>query len=291
MAIERRYTGKTLHPFVVTCSHCNKTFESQSKSHVRAQKSGQNTFCSKICSWRFHNAKKKKNLPPAWTPEMISFLRENYSTRGAKFCAEVIGKKPGATHAMASKLGLTVSPDALSLIFRSRPPLPKQSSLQIEARAAFHRGRKRSPETCARISAALRGKKRGPRSEEYRANLSRALKGRKHSAEARMNMSLARRGKGLGRKMTPEHREKLRRIMTGREVSEETRERMRLANKGKSIPPEVRIKISLAGIGRTATNETRAKRSRTLRDLHRKKASRELRSLEVSLSHLATENE
>lgn len=57
--------------------------------------------------------------------------------------------------------------------------------------SAFHKGRKRTPETCANISAAKKGFRH---SAETRAKLT----GRRHSAEARAKMSAAKKGRPRG---------------------------------------------------------------------------------------------
>jgi group I intron endonuclease len=82
-------------------------------------------------------------------------------------------------------------------------------------------GRKLTPETCAKMSAAFKGRKMSP---EARANMSAAQKRRKPTSE-----QLARLAK------------------------------LSAANKGKKQTPEARAKISAAQKGRTATEETRVK--------------------------------
>jgi very-short-patch-repair endonuclease len=77
-----------------------------------------------------------------------------------------------------------------------------------------HLGRKRSPETCQKISEAKRGKKLPPCSLETREKLSRSLKGRKQSEEHRRRNSLAQKAKYITRPelkkapQTPEARRK-----------------------------------------------------------------------------------
>lgn len=77
----------------------------------------------------------------------------------------------------------------------------KQSPEEIERRSAKLRGKKRSPEVIARIAAANRGKKRSP---EVRA---RMVEERRRNKAKR---SLALKGCNLGRKLTEEHKAKIR---------------------------------------------------------------------------------
>lgn len=90
-----------------------------------------------------------------------------------------------------------------------------------------------SPETRAKISAALAGK---PKSLEHCAAVSAALK-----------------GKHTGRKASTETRIKIRAALTGRPVSSDTREKLRTANtgvanvmRGKKLSSEVRRNMSAA---------------------------------------------
>lgn len=71
-----------------------------------------------------------------------------------------------------------------------------------EKHRAFHTGRKASPETCARLSAALKGRVRTP---EHCAKISAGKLGKKHTAEANAKKSLATRGL----KKSPEHSAKI----------------------------------------------------------------------------------
>lgn len=68
---------------------------------------------------------------------------------------------------------------------------------------AAHIGSKRSPETCARISAAKRGVPFSrPRSAETRAKLSASLMGHRHSDETKKKISM----KHAGKVLTAAHR-------------------------------------------------------------------------------------
>ena len=101
---------------------------------------------------------------------------------------------------------------------------------------------KHTPETRAKISAALkasprarahlaelhaakRGVKRGPRSAEWSAKIVAANRGRKRSLEIRARMSAA---------------------QMGRQVSPEARAKMRAAKLGRSLSADVRAKLSMA---------------------------------------------
>lgn len=78
------------------------------------------------------------------------------------------------------------------------------------------RGRKHTPETRAKISAAARGRKLSP---EACANMSMAAMGRVNTPESRAKMSAAH----LGVPRTPETRAKISAGLKGRRVSPETR--------------------------------------------------------------------
>jgi group I intron endonuclease len=147
---------------------------------------------------------------------------------------------------------------------------PREVSAETRAKlskAAL--GRKRSPETCRRLSEAML--KRGPHrlTPEGRAKLCKALServitaemrqqirlrnsGRKFSAEARQHMSDAQRG----RKLSPETLLKVREARKNRVVSEETRRRQRLAKLGCTLPRSTVQKIIAAHLGRKNTPET-----------------------------------
>ena len=123
-------------------------------------------------------------------------------------------------------------------------------------------GKKRSPETRAKMSEAQRGKKRSP---ETRAKMSEAKRGennpmygRSHFDETRAKMSEAQRGEN-----NP---------MYGRSHSDETRAKISEAKRGKKRSPETRAKMSEAQrgennpmYGRSHSDETRAKISEAMR--------------------------
>ncbi|TGP65455.1 hypothetical protein EN868_03120 [Mesorhizobium sp. M2D.F.Ca.ET.225.01.1.1] len=140
-----------------------------------------------------------------------------------------------------------------------------------------------SAETLAKRSALMRGKKR---SAESRANMSAAKRGKpgpRHTAETRAKISAAH----MGKKMPPrsdDHRAKISERLTGRPVSAETRakigarsigntyglgrvksleeiERTASANRGQKRSPESRAKMSAAQRGRKTSDETRARLS------------------------------
>lgn len=115
-------------------------------------------------------------------------------------------------------------------------------------------GRRHSPETRAKMSAARMGWNPSP---ETRAKIAAAQRGRKLSPETRARMSAS----SPRRKLTPEEREKLRLANLGRKHTPEHREKIRqakLANPtrywlGKKRPSpsaEARAKVSAANAGR-----------------------------------------
>lgn len=73
--------------------------------------------------------------------------------------------------------------------------LRRQFSAELSRRAV---GRKHSPETLAKLSAAKLGKKRGPRTAETRAKISAASKGVPKSEHHREALSNSKRGKKRG---------------------------------------------------------------------------------------------
>ena len=86
--------------------------------------------------------------------------------------------------------------------------------LAVETSRTFHTGRKRSPQTCERISKAVKGK----------------TKGRKISEEERRNRSIAL----TGRVFSEEHKKKL----SEREITSEWRKKLSESQKGVPLSPE-----------------------------------------------------
>lgn len=128
-------------------------------------------------------------------------------------------------------------------------------------------GRKASPETRARQSAARTGLKASP---EARANMSKAQKGRVVSPEARAKMSAARTGKKLSPealaarpvpKFTDETRRKMSEAGRGRPKSEEHKAKIGAANRGRTPSPETKAKISAGNKGKKRSPEVREKLS------------------------------
>lgn len=71
-------------------------------------------------------------------------------------------------------------------------------------------------------------------------------------------------GSNLGRKHTPEAREKLRIARTGKKHSEESIQKMKEVHTGHVYGPQARANMSKAQKGRTVSAETRAKQSLTM---------------------------
>jgi len=92
---------------------------------------------------------------------------------------------------------------------------------------------------------------------EVRAKTSATMKGRKYSAERVENSAKALRG----RKLSDEHREKLR----GRKLSAETITKIIAANTGRKHTAEARENMRAAQLGKTISTETRAKLSAALK--------------------------
>ena len=110
-------------------------------------------------------------------------------------------------------------------------------------------GLKRTPETCARISAAKKGVKRSP---ETRARISAGLLGHETSPECREK----RRINGLGRKHSPEALAKIIAAKTGKSPSPETRAKLSAATKGRPRPRELVEQTAAAHRGMKRTPET-----------------------------------
>ncbi len=145
----------------------------------------------------------------------------------------------------------------------------------IEKRTAKIRGRRHTPEACAKMSAAQKGKKHNEerraknsaaqkgkilpektrkkisesnkgkkRSEQARANISAGRKGMKFSKEHRTNMSVVR----MGKKRTEEDKKKISKALLGRKLSVLHKERLSRAAKNRKYTPEGLAKIKEAAI-------------------------------------------
>ena len=164
----------------------------------------------------------------------------------------------------------------------------------VAGRPPNHTGRKRSPETIAKIksnrkpftwtaemrtamSAKKKGCKQPPRGPDYRANLSASLKaspvaaagrsrgaekrrGSKASLETRMKQSAAK----VGKKQSPENIEKRIAPLRGKALAEEHKAKIGSGNRGKVRTDAVRANISASLTGRQQSQETRDRRSRSL---------------------------
>lgn len=102
-----------------------------------------------------------------------------------------------------------------------------------------HKGRVKSPEHQAAITAAIRGRRLSP---EHRAKISEIRRGSVASDEARRNMvegqknrvmSEAARSRmvaaNIGRRFTAEHKKRISTALCGRKLSDETRDKLRAA--------------------------------------------------------------
>jgi group I intron endonuclease len=136
----------------------------------------------------------------------------------------------------------------------SNHPLPET----IARVAAFHRGRKRSAETRARIAAAAKGRKPSPAAI---AKTAAANRGRKRSAEFRAKMSADRKGKR--RTNFPEElKARLRTAFSGKNHSVATKERMRQTQKARMMAGDQSLLAArTAWSGQKHTPEAKAKMS------------------------------
>jgi group I intron endonuclease len=123
------------------------------------------------------------------------------------------------------------------------------------------KGRKLSPETCAKMSATRKGKKHSP---ETCAKISAAGKGRILSPESIEKGASARRGA----RRSPEVRARLSAALTGRKFTEEHRAKMSVAGKGRILSPESIKKGAAARRGSKHSPETRARMSAARKAWH-----------------------
>ena len=156
---------------------------------------------------------------------------------------------------------------------------------RIECRGIC-KGRKMSPEFCAKISAARKGKKLSP---EFCAKMSAVRKGKKLSPETCAKISAARKGikrspetlakisaANKGRKRSPEHIAKHAAALKGRKYSPEHRAKISAARKGIKKSPEFCAKMSVIQKGKKLSPETITKRQAT------RAANRALKSFQYS---------
>ena len=113
-----------------------------------------------------------------------------------------------------------------------------------------------------KISRSRRGKGTGPFSEEHKAKLSASNKGKKRSKETCARISAAKKGCNLGRKHTPETRAKMSAALKGKprpkgsaalmghSVSEETRAKISESLKGRKLSAEHRKSLSVSKKGK-----------------------------------------
>lgn len=135
--------------------------------------------------------------------------------------------------------------------------------------AAALKGKKRSPECCARISASQTGKKRGPRapfSIETRAKMAAAACGRVLSPEHKVKIaaSLIGNTRTLGHKLSNEHKAKIGAATASRELSKESRNKIAETLRGHIVSPNTRGKISKAMCGKFRSDEVKAKIKATM---------------------------
>lgn len=110
------------------------------------------------------------------------------------------------------------------------------SQEQRDRSSLLMKGRKRSPESIAKMIATITGRKR---SQEQRLRMSEGRKGMKFSPEHRRNISLA----GKGKKQTPETIARRAAAHRGKTISPEHREKISGTLRGRKRPPEVVAKM------------------------------------------------
>lgn len=119
---------------------------------------------------------------------------------------------------------------------------------------------------------------RGSHSEETKILMSIKATGKKHSPETLLKLSAAKKGKvgnRLGSKLSEEEKQRLRTLMTGFKHSEETKRKISKNNarhnKGKRPSPESIEKNRIAHLGKKSSEETKRKQSESLKRFHEKK--------------------
>lgn len=134
-----------------------------------------------------------------------------------------------------------------------------------------------SEEAKAKISATLKGRKfphmyKGM-TEEAKQKVSKANKGKKatlgysHTDEAKLQMSITRKG----RKLSPEHVEKIRKYRTGLKFSEETKRKISEAATGRPVSEADRKRRSEAAKKRKQSPETKERLRIIMLERHAKK--------------------
>jgi group I intron endonuclease len=118
-------------------------------------------------------------------------------------------------------------------------------------------GYKTSPETLTKRSLAMRGKNRRPCPPEQRKLLSDLNRGKKLTEEHKQKIRNASTVRGVP--LSEEHRNKISAALTGREMSDAWRDRMSKARQGKKHTEETKRKMAAAGRNRKASPETKEK--------------------------------
>lgn len=134
----------------------------------------------------------------------------------------------------------------------------------IEKRRKANLGRKRSPESRARMSAAQVGNTRAlghKHTPEARANMSEARKGIVFTDEHRLNISESHKGQTL----SAEHKKKISSGLKGKPLSAAHRASLSRSRKGIIFSAEHRENIRKATTGVIKSAETRAKSSAALK--------------------------
>lgn len=201
-------------------------------------------------------------------------IHKKYGTEMLRF--EVLAfVEPGDLAAVEQRLldRLRAHPLCLNLAADARSPSRgrKMSVETIEKVRAVHLGRKRSEESCRRMSAARKGKPGHPRSLETRRRMSAAHLGRRPTEETRTKLREAQRSAAIVagksermKRLNAEpafaaaHRERTIKRNTERTYTEAEREARAAARRGKRASPETRAKIMAARLAFWADPDKRA---------------------------------
>lgn len=122
----------------------------------------------------------------------------------------------------------------------------KYSQDTIEKRRRATKGRKRTPEQCAAISARQKARFSGPDGERLREQIGQRRRGVTVSEETRAKMRAAKRG----RKLTLEQRAAISERSKGRIMSPEAIAKSAVARTGAKRTPEQRARMSIAHKGK-----------------------------------------
>lgn len=157
----------------------------------------------------------------------VDFYQSTNPDLGFNIASVISAPMTGRTQSLETRTKISVAQKGI--------PAPnrrvKRSAESIEKTASAHRGRKRSPEVCARISDAKKNRPPTPAQKAQQERLAEMHRGKPKSAEHRAKISAAKMGKP-GKPHTAESRAKMSLVQQNRPpASDETKARMSAARK------------------------------------------------------------